>query len=67
MYLFSDDGISGLYIMDKFLVRAYSQQTKEVNGSTGEDSWEFGSFVNAKWAINKARCLFILMCSQHLH
>ena len=36
MYLSSDDGLSGVYTMDKFLVKAYSQQAREVNGGTGE-------------------------------
>ena len=37
MSLSSDDGISGVFSMDKFLVKAYSRQTREVNGGTGED------------------------------
>ena len=36
-YLFSDDGVSGVYSMDKFLVKAYSQQAREVNSGTGKD------------------------------
>ena len=41
MSLSSDDGISGVYSMEKFLVKAYSKQAREVNGGTGEDNWEF--------------------------
>ena len=32
----SKDYGSGVYSLDRCLVKAYSQQTKEINGSTGE-------------------------------
>ena len=46
--------------MDKFLVKAYSQQAREVNVGTGKNSWEF---VNAKWDINKVLNLFCCVLS----
>jgi hypothetical protein len=47
MSLFSVDGISGVYSMDKFLVAAYRQQAREVNGGTGEDRWDIGQWDSA--------------------
>ena len=34
-YDFSKDYVSGVYKLDKCLVKAYSQQTREMNGATG--------------------------------
>ena len=53
IYLSSDDGLSGVYSMDKFLVRAYSQRAREVNGGAGGNSWEFGGYLNVKSHITK--------------
>ena len=33
---YSKDYVSGVYSLDKCLVKAYSQQTKEINGATGK-------------------------------
>ena len=33
---YSKDYVSGVYSLDRCLVKAYSQQTKEMNGSTGK-------------------------------
>ena len=46
MMMISDNGVSGLNSMDKFLVTAYSQQAREVNGGTGEDG-TFGRLSQA--------------------
>ena len=34
-FVFSNDVVSGVYKLDRCLVNAYSQQTKEMNGATG--------------------------------
>eukprot|EP00090_Calanus_glacialis_P009452 TRINITY_DN17825_c0_g1_i1.p1 TRINITY_DN17825_c0_g1~~TRINITY_DN17825_c0_g1_i1.p1 ORF type:complete len:238 (+),score=51.04 TRINITY_DN17825_c0_g1_i1:49-714(+) len=44
----SDDGISGVYNMDKFLVKAYSQQTREVNGGTAKTRMRMLNTVTAR-------------------
>ena len=46
---YSKDYVSGVYSLDRCLVKAYSQQTKEKNGATGKlDTADMiGSFVHS--------------------
>ena len=65
---YSKDYVSGVYSLDRCLVKAYSQQTKEMNGSTGKlDTADMiQSFVYSATRGSYSHCYFCTSGSMYL-
>ena len=60
MYNISTVDLTGVYGMDRVLVKAYSQKTREVNEGTGEEcrKWQMGQEKYRKWQLGQEKYNF---------